>query len=445
MARSRTIKVDAGDGTEFDVYLTGDASAGLPLLLCFSTVYGLEDGFRAVADSWADRGYLVAAPDYFHRGGAGVIDRSAPGRARAIARWEGLEVEAAVADAASLVEQASNVASWTGALGAVGYCAGGELAYLAGTRLGAQAVATFHGTHIERHLSEGDRLVRAALHFGAEDELVPQPTVDEIRDGLRSNPGVDVHVHPNAGHGFSFERNPHYDADAARSSVRHAAALLETLVSRDAAGYVHRFVPATRDGSPPLLLLHRTGGSEHDLIGAGHQISPGGALLSPRGNAPEGGRARFFARLAAGVFDRDDMWSRSDQLAELIRGADREHSIGRPVAVGFSNGANIAWSTLLRHPEALSAAVLMRPLMPFDPRPFTSALDGTPVLILGGRQDTNVTPSQAIEVGEALREAGAEVTFEWVDAAHVQTDEDVEIAARWLAAHADRLSTTART
>ena len=188
MARSRTIKVDAGDGTEFDVYLTGDASAGLPLLLCFSTVYGLEDGFRAVADSWADRGYLVAAPDYFHRGGAGVIDRSAPGRARAIARWEGLEVEAAVADAASLVDQASNVASWTGALGAVGYCAGGELAYLAGTRLGAQAVATFHGTHIERHLSEGDRLVRAALHFGAEDELVPEPTVDEIRDGLGPTP-----------------------------------------------------------------------------------------------------------------------------------------------------------------------------------------------------------------------------------------------------------------
>ena len=255
-------------------------------------------------------GYLVAAPDYFHRGGAGVIDRSAPGRARAIARWEGLEVEAAVADAASLVDRprtwrvgAGPSAPWVIALAAS-----------SPTWLGRDSVrkrsrrSTAHAS--SGHLSEGDRLVRAALHFGAEDELVPEPTVDEIREGLRSNPGVDVHVHPNAGHGFSFEGNPHYDADAARSSVRHAAALLETLVSRDAAGYVHRFVPATRDGSPPLLLLHRTGGSEHDLIGAGHQISPGGALLSPKGNAPEGGRARFFARLEAGVFDRDDMWSR---------------------------------------------------------------------------------------------------------------------------------------
>ena len=140
------------------------------------------------------------------------------------------------------------------------------------------------------------------------------------------------------------------------------------------------------------------------------------------------------------------MGSRSDQLAELIRSADRAHSIGRPVAVGFSNGANIAWSTLLRHPEALSAAVLMRPLMPFDPRPFSSVARRDPGADPGwtAGHERDPQPSHRGGRGAPARPAPRS-PFEWVDAAHVQTDEDVEIAAGWLAAHADRLSATRAT
>jgi phospholipase/carboxylesterase len=195
-------------------------------------------------------------------------------------------------------------------------------------------------------------------------------------------------------------------------------------------GFIHRFVPATAE-RPPLLLLHGTGGDEEDLLGLGSELAPGAALLSPRGKVLENGMPRFFRRLGEGVFDVEDMKLRTDELAAFITKAREAYGIAKPIAVGFSNGANIAWSLLLRHPDALAGAVLMRAMMPF--RPEAAGRVNVPVLILSGSADPMSPAPQREELVATLRAAGAAVTHEVVRAGHGLIAQDIGLAAQWLA------------
>ena len=133
-------------------------------------------------------------------------------------------------------------------------------------------------------------------------------------------------------------------------------------------GFTHLFEPGEEGWA--LLLLHGTGGDERDLVGLGRRLAPGAALLSPRGKVLEDGVApRFFRRLAVGRLDIPDLLVRTDELAEFVAGAVERYRLDpeRVIAVGFSNGANIAVSLLLRHPSLLRAAALLRPTLPYEP------------------------------------------------------------------------------
>ena len=138
--------------------------------------------------------------------------------------------------------------------------------------------------------------------------------------------------------------------------------------------FIHRYEPATSAGSPPLLLLHGTGGDENDLLGLGKMISPGSALLSPRGRVLEHGMPRFFRRLAEGVFDEEDVRRRALELGEFVADARKQYGIAAPVAVGFSNGANIAAALLLLKPDVLAGAILLRAMVPLSDPPKTASL-----------------------------------------------------------------------
>src|ERR1700749_3326502 len=116
-------------------------------------------------------------------------------------------------------------------------------------------------------------------------------------------------------------------------------------------GFTHRFEPATGAGAPPFLLLHGTGGDENDLLQVGKAVAPGAALLSPRGKVLEHGMPRFFRRLAEGVFDEDDVRRRAEELADFIGKARSHYGLAAPVALGYSNGANIAAAVMLLRPE----------------------------------------------------------------------------------------------
>jgi predicted esterase len=198
-------------------------------------------------------------------------------------------------------------------------------------------------------------------------------------------------------------------------------------------GFVHRFVPGSRAGAVPLLLLHGTGGNEDDLLSLGAALAPGAPLLSPRGQVLENGMPRFFRRLAEGVFDLEDLRLRARQLADFLNAARRTYGLGEvpPVALGFSNGANIAAALLLLHPGSLSAALLLRPMVPLVPDPLP-ALEGVRVLIAAGKQDPIVQPEQSQALADLLGRTGAEVTLHWSNAGHGLTREDLDAGEEWM-------------
>jgi phospholipase/carboxylesterase len=200
---------------------------------------------------------------------------------------------------------------------------------------------------------------------------------------------------------------------------------------RSALDFIHRFVPAEDESRTPLLLLHGTGGNESDLIPLGLQLSPGAALLSPRGKVSENGMPRFFKRRAEGVFDTEDLYKRTEELGGFLDAAREKYALAKPIAVGFSNGANIAWSLLLNRPAALKGAILIRGMMPFDPV-HNARLDGVPVLILNGREDPIVPAETRDRLDRTLREAGADVRYEVFAAGHQLARQDLALSAAWL-------------
>ena len=191
---------------------------------------------------------------------------------------------------------------------------------------------------------------------------------------------------------------------------------------------IHQYVPAS--GSDlTVLLLHGTGGDENDLIPIGRAVAPGAALLSPRGSVLEGGALRFFRRLAPGVFDEKDIRVRAQELAEFVAGFKAQ----RVMALGYSNGANIAAALMLLHPGVLKGAVLLRPMIPLSPHPLPN-LGGTRVQIQAGVEDNMTTPENTQGLASLLSSAGAAVDVRWMDAGHDLGPGDFQAAKEFFAA-----------
>ena len=208
---------------------------------------------------------------------------------------------------------------------------------------------------------------------------------------------------------------------------------MRNLTSLDDLGFVHRFEPATVPGAPALLLLHGASGDENSLIAFGKAMAPGAALLSPRGQVIERGMARFFRRDGEGGFDQADVEARTNDLVLFVERACTAYQMPRAklVAAGFSNGANMAASLLLRCPEAFCGAALMRGMVPFTPqRPVD--LQRRPVLILSGVDDPIVATDEVAELADIFRAANAEVTLNWETAGHTLCQGDVLIAFDWM-------------
>lgn len=199
-------------------------------------------------------------------------------------------------------------------------------------------------------------------------------------------------------------------------------------------GFEHRFLEGDGAGDGlTLLLLHGTGGDESDLIPMGQTLAPGAALLSPRGRVLENGMPRFFRRLAEGVFDQQDLKTQTKSLAEFIGSATQAYNLraDRIVAVGYSNGANIASSLLLTYPHVVAAAVLFRPMVPFVPSTNPN-LQQLTLFIAAGRRDTIASPQETQRLVQILENAGAAVTTFWHNGGHELGEDDLAAATNWV-------------
>ena len=199
----------------------------------------------------------------------------------------------------------------------------------------------------------------------------------------------------------------------------------------------HRFRPAPQPAAPTLLLLHGTGGNEHDLVNLADRVAPGSALLAPRGLVSENGANRFFARLAEGRFDPAEVVARAAQLAAFIQEALRHYDLSparHPIyALGFSNGANVAAALLQLHPEIpLAGAVLLRPMVVLVQPAASGSLTGRRVLLLNGDHDPIVPLDHPPRLAALLRAGGAEVTATLLRTSHGLSAEDITHATTFL-------------
>jgi predicted esterase len=208
-------------------------------------------------------------------------------------------------------------------------------------------------------------------------------------------------------------------------------------------GFIHRFEPAYKDDyddskerkkpTMTLLLLHGTGGNEDDLIPVGQMLSSNAALLSPRGKVLENGLPRFFMRLSEGVFDLEDLRFRTQELAKFVKEATIAYSfdLNKTIAIGFSNGANIAASLLLSYPETIKGAILFRAMIPFIPDNLPDLSDKH-VLLSAGLTDPIVPKEQVDGLLRLFQDTRSNITLKLQQAGHNLTDEDKLEAKEWL-------------
>ena len=194
----------------------------------------------------------------------------------------------------------------------------------------------------------------------------------------------------------------------------------------------HIFKKGTDPSKPTLLLLHGTGGTEHDLLPLAELVEPESSILSVRGNILENGMPRFFRRLAEGVFDEEDLIFRTRELKEFLDESAKKYEFERNniVAIGYSNGANIAASILFHYEDGLRGAILHHPMVPRRGIDLPN-LKRLPIFIAAGKNDPICSLQESQELKELLENAGAAVHMHWENYGHQLTRTEVEAAANW--------------
>ena len=193
------------------------------------------------------------------------------------------------------------------------------------------------------------------------------------------------------------------------------------------------YIPSAKDGAPTLLLLHGTGGDERDLLPLTKNLGDGFNVLSVRGNVLENGMPRFFKRIGMGVFDEQDLEFRSAELIDFLEkiSIEKGFDISKIIALGYSNGANIAGAILMLKPDFLSGAILFRPMKPFRDKAFASNHKHTPIFISSGKNDPTVQQDDTQVFSDSLKNAGFEVDHVEINSGHNLTQEDLNLAAVW--------------
>lgn len=199
---------------------------------------------------------------------------------------------------------------------------------------------------------------------------------------------------------------------------------------------IHIFHKGKDITKPTLVLFHGTGGNEKDLLALAEMLSPDSSVLGIRGNVLENGMPRFFRRLAEGVFDEADLIFRTHEIKQFLDEAAAQYGFDADnlVAVGYSNGANIAGSLLFHYKDIFRSAVLLHPMVPLR-NIALPALNGVSIFIGAGTNDPLITTGETQELEAIFKEAGADVTTHWGNQGHRLSAAEAEAARDWLKQH----------
>jgi carboxymethylenebutenolidase len=227
--RSESIAIERADGGTFDAYVTLPERLPAPAILIVSSIYGITDGLKHTMARYAERGFIAIAPDFFWRVLSGPLGDAQ--RDLAEGRINGYDINDGLDDMRRTRDALAKRRDWNGKFAVLGFCFGGRHAFLGLTRLGADAAAAFHGSHIHRYLDEAAAVTKPfSFHFAGDDPLVPLDQVEQIRDALRGKPG-EIAVYDGVHHGFAREESPRYNAEAARVSEERVFDKLEALTT----------------------------------------------------------------------------------------------------------------------------------------------------------------------------------------------------------------------
>ena len=194
----------------------------------------------------------------------------------------------------------------------------------------------------------------------------------------------------------------------------------------------HLFYSGKDPSRPVFLLLHGTGGSEYDLLPIAKQLDEQAGILSVRGQEEENGMSRFFKRVSEGIFDEENLLFRTEELYTFLDEASRKYQFDRTniIAVGYSNGANIAGNLFFHYQNALKGAVLFHPMVPRRNVELPD-LKGKNIFIGAGANDPLCPPEETLELHTLFDQANATVTLHWEHHGHQLTATEVEAAHEW--------------
>ncbi|MDQ2632854.1 MAG: alpha/beta hydrolase [Pseudomonadota bacterium] len=190
--------------------------------------------------------------------------------------------------------------------------------------------------------------------------------------------------------------------------------------------YIHKILPGA-PGGPLLLTFHGTGGDESQFIGLARGMLPSATIVSPRGDVSEHGAARFFRRTGEGVYDMDDLSRATRKMTDFVRAHVEAAKPSAVLGLGYSNGANILASVMFADPALFDAAVLMHPLIPFEPD-VKGSLAGRRVLVTAGQRDPICPPDLTARLESHLRALCADVTVEWHEGGHEIRRNEIDAA-----------------
>ncbi|MGY6708185.1 MAG: alpha/beta hydrolase [Rhizobiaceae bacterium] len=195
--------------------------------------------------------------------------------------------------------------------------------------------------------------------------------------------------------------------------------------------YLHR-IEEGRAGGPLLFVFHGTGADENQLVDVARQLMPEATIVSPRGDVSENGAARFFKRTGEGVYDMEDLAERTQKMAAFVKAHVETRKPSAVLGLGYSNGANILATVAFAQPGLFAGAVLMHPLIPFEPE-VAGTLEGRSVLITAGQRDPICPAPMTESLAEALKRHGATVETAWHEGGHEVRPEEFQAARTFLA------------